>query len=177
MIRVHQPLVLLVAALCCASAGAADLEVELDGVKPRRGEIRAALFDNQRDFEASIRLRAMVKDGEITTGVFTREEDFANEPAATLVLPAQDRRMTLRFTDLQPGTYALALFQDLDGNQRLDIQLGGATTEPWGISNDAGDVGRDPNWDEARFEVPAAGARIVIHLRTSAPARNPPAQR
>jgi uncharacterized protein (DUF2141 family) len=144
---------------------AAELEVDLHGVKPRRGEIRAALFDNQRDFEANIRLRAIVQDGEITTGVFTREEDFSAEPVGSVVVPAEGRQMTLRFPDLPPGVYALALFQDLNGNQRLDMQLGGATVEPWGISNDAGEVGRDPAWEEAKFELPAEGMRIVIHLR------------
>lgn len=144
---------------------AADLTVEVRNVKPRRGEVRAALFDDARSFTAGTRIRAMVKDGEITSGVFTREQDFPREPAATTALPAQGRTLILRFTDLDPGEYAIGVYQDLNGDERLDITLGGLSLEPWGISNDAGSLDADPRWEDARFELPPEGRSLVVHLR------------
>lgn len=54
--------------------------------------------------------------------------------------------MILRFTDLESGEYALGLFQDLNGDEKLDITLVGLSLEPLGLSNDAGNVDRDPRW-------------------------------
>jgi uncharacterized protein (DUF2141 family) len=155
------------AALALLVAGtlqAAELVVEVRNVKPRRGEVRAALFDNKEDFQAATRIRAIVKDGEVTTGVFTRDEDFVRDPVATMRAPAQGRTVTLRFTDIDPGVYALGVYQDLNNDEKLDITLGGLSLEPWGISNDSGDLDADPVWDNARFELPPEGASIVVHL-------------
>jgi uncharacterized protein (DUF2141 family) len=148
-----------------AGTTAADLEVEVRNVKPRRGELRAALFDDAESFEAATKIRAMVSDGQITSGVFTREGDFPRDPVTTIQLPAQGRSMTLRFADLEPGEYALGVYQDINGDEKLDITLGGLSLEPWGISNDAGSLDADPTWDNARFQLPAQGRKIVVNLR------------
>jgi uncharacterized protein (DUF2141 family) len=146
-------------------AAAADLEVEVRNVKPRRGEVRAALFDDAEGFELATKIRAMVSGGQITSGVFTREGDFPRDPVTTIQLPAEGRTMTLRFPDLEPGEYALGVYQDINGDEKLDITLGGLSLEPWGISNDAGSLDADPIWENARFELPAEGRRIVVNLR------------
>jgi ABC-type glutathione transport system ATPase component len=41
------------------------------------------------------------------------------------------------FKDLAPGTYAVSAYQDLNGNQRLDANMVGMPTEPYGFSRDA----------------------------------------
>ncbi len=161
----HRLPVAALLALTACSVSAADLTVELHNVKPKRGEIRAAVFDDQTDFERFTKIRAMVKDGQIASGVFTRDEDFDREPAAIVKTPAQGRIMTLRVPDLAPGVYAFAVFQDLNGTETLDVTLGGMSLEPWGISNDAVHLDADPRWDEAKFTLPPEGLTIVVHLR------------
>jgi uncharacterized protein (DUF2141 family) len=150
--------------LLAAPAAAADLQIEVRNVKPRRGEIRAALFDNAEAFASAVKIRAVVSGGEIVTGVFAREGDFLKDPVDTAVVPVQGRTVTLRFTDLEPGEYALGLFQDLNGDEKLDITLGGLSLEPWGVSNDAGKLDEDPRWEAARFTLPPEGLSMVVHL-------------
>jgi uncharacterized protein (DUF2141 family) len=164
-IRMSATVLALLCAALGATAHAADLEVEVRNVKPRRGELRAALFDSAEDFQAGTKIRAMVSDGQITSGVFTREGDFAREPVTTIQVPAEGRSMTLRIPDLEPGEYALGVYQDINGDEKLDITLGGLSLEPWGVSNDAGSLDSDPRWEDARFQLPAEGGRIVINLR------------
>ena len=153
--------------LIVASTGSpADLEVEVRGVRPRVGEIRAALFDNAHDFSLAIEVRAMVTGtGEISAGVFTREEDFPQPPLQTLTASPTGRTLRLRFSNLEPGEYAVGLYQDLDADNKLDASVGGNTLEPWGISNNPRPEDRAPTWDEAKFTLPADGATIVIDLK------------
>ena len=151
--------------LSAALATAADLTVEVRNVRPRRGEVKAALFDDQRSFAAAVRIRAVLRNGEISSGVFTREEDFQGAPAATVVVPAQARSVTLRFTNLEPGEYALGVYQDLNRDDKLDITLGGLSLEPWTVSNDAVDLDADPKWETAKFVLPPGGLGMVVNLR------------
>jgi uncharacterized protein (DUF2141 family) len=161
------PQLACVAALCVLTGGdvaAADLQVEVRNVKPRRGEVRAALFDNAEAFASAVKIRAVVSEGEIVTGVFTREGDFLKDPVDTAQVPVQGRSVLLRFTDLEPGEYALGVFQDLNGDEKLDITLGGLSLEPWGVSNDAGNVDEDPRWEDVKFTLPPEGRSMVVHL-------------
>ena len=57
------------------------------------------------------------------------------------------------------------MYQDRNGNGRLDTTVVRTTTEPWGISNDPRPKDRAPTWDEAKFKLPAEGAKIIIELR------------
>ncbi len=148
------------------SAYAGDLEVEVRGVKPQGGDVQVALFDNAEDFSLDLEVRAMISgSGEISTGVFAREEDFPRPPAQRVSVSSDAKVVRVRFTDLSPGEYAVALFQDRNGNGRLDMNFAKTPLEPWGMSNDPRPPKRVPTWDDAKFTVPAEGAAIVVNLR------------
>ena len=154
-----------VALAALSGAGrAADLEIEVRNVKPRKGEVRAALFDNEEAFGAAVKIRASVEQGQITTGVFTRDGDFPMEPVDATFVPATGRTVKLRFVDLEPGDYAVGIYQDLNSDERLDITLGGLSLEPWTVSNDAGNLDEDPRWADARFTLPPEGLSMTVHL-------------
>jgi uncharacterized protein (DUF2141 family) len=149
-----------------ALAFGADLEVEVRGVRPGGGEIYAALFDNAETFSLDTEIRATVTEtGQLSAGVFTRDQDFPHPPTRTLQTHPDARVLHLRFTDLTPGEFALGVFQDRNGDNKLDATLGRVPTEPWGISNDPRPTDRPVQWDEAKFTVPSEGASIVILLR------------
>lgn len=86
----------LYACIWIAPVYAADLEVEVRGIKLRKGEIRAALFDNARDFAADVEIRATITaSGEVSAGVFTREEDLPRPPLQTIIAPANANTVRL----------------------------------------------------------------------------------
>jgi uncharacterized protein (DUF2141 family) len=150
--------------LVAATLAAADLEVEVRNVKPRKGQVRAALFDNEQAFSAAVKIRAALDQGEVTSGVFTREGDFPREPVDTAAVPATGKSVKLRFTDLEPGEYAFGVYQDLDSDERLSITLGGVSLEPWTLSNDSGKLDADPQWERAKFTLPPEGLSVTVHL-------------
>ena len=114
-----------------ASAQAATLVVTVSGLADSRGEVGCAVFANEAGFpmETAKALRQM----------------WAQAPATG--------KAECRFTDLPPGRYAVAVSHDLNGNRRLDTNVLGMPTEPWGVSNGAHPKLRAPRFDEAAFVV------------------------
>jgi uncharacterized protein (DUF2141 family) len=144
----------------------ADLEVELRNVRPRGGEVHAAVFDSARVFAAALEIRAAVSDsGELMAGVFTRDSDWPHPPLETQSLPSTARTLRMTFAGLEPGDYAVAAYQDRNGDDKLNATLGRTPLEPWGMSNNPRPPDRPPTWDEAKFTLPAEGARVVIELQ------------
>lgn len=151
-----------------SAAGAtwpADLEVEIQGVRPRAGEIHAALFDRE-GFAVDTEIRAMISpSGEISAGVFTAESQFPRPPVDSLTVPPSSKTLRLTFPSVEPGEYAVGVYQDTNGNGRLDATVAREPTEPWGISNNPRSKDHPVTWDEAKFTLTPEGAKIVIELR------------
>jgi len=103
--------------------------------------------------------------GEISAGVFTGHDEFPRPPVDRVTVTPSARTLRLTFSDLEPGEYAAGVYQDLNGNGRLDATVARNPTEPWGISNNPRPNDRSPTWDEAKFTLPPEGAKIVIELR------------
>ena len=68
------------------------------------------------------------------------------------------------FKNVPAGSYAVLLTHDENDNGKLDTNLVGMPVEGYGFSNNP-QVMRKPTFDEARVDVPAAGAAIDITLR------------
>ena len=148
------------------SAQAADLEIEVRGIKARTGQVHAALFANAEDFAIDLTFRAMVgKDGEIKIGVFTRDDRMPRAPAGVAAAPANATTVSLRMTDITPGTYAVALYHDVNNDGKVDTNFDGKPLEPWGMSNNPQYAGRKLTFDDAKFDLPAEGLRLVIDLQ------------
>ena len=135
----------LIPALCLGAllsplAMAADLTVTVVGVQSNDGQVRVALYDDAHQFP----------QGTI----------FAGQ-----IVPAAKGTVQVQFKNVAPGRYALSAFQDVNSNQRLDSNMMGMPTEPYGFSRDAhGDMG-PPNFDAAVFTVGADKLALTIHLQ------------
>jgi uncharacterized protein (DUF2141 family) len=135
----------LIHTICCAAlltaaqAGAADLTIHVDDVREAGGNILVALYNSAGSF-----LKTTVGTASIA----------AATAANTVVLK-----------DLPAGEYAFAVFHDANSNAKLDKNMFGMPTEPYGFSNNAlGNMG-PPSFEQARFTLPAAGATVRVSLR------------
>jgi uncharacterized protein (DUF2141 family) len=89
--------------------------------------------------------------------------DCAKDPAARrLTVPAGTT--VLRFADLPPGTYAIALFHDENGNGRLDTRFG-VPTEGFGFSNNPRILFGPPSFATARFAVGGTPVAVTVRIR------------
>jgi uncharacterized protein (DUF2141 family) len=83
--------------------------------------------------------------------------------AAQMVEVKSTDPLTLTFSDLKPGTYAVMVMHDENGNGKLDSNMLGIPKEGYGFSNNPR-VMRRPNFDETKFDVKAADISIAVEI-------------
>ena len=99
--------------------------------------------------------------GRVVVAAYTSAESFMRKPAAGAARDATaDTTIKVALCDLADGEVALIVFQDLNGNGKLDRNAVGIPSEPWGTSG-TGNAFGPPTWDATK--VPARG-RVVIAL-------------
>lgn len=125
--------------LLAPAVQAAELTLELSGIKAGKGDLRISLYDSA--------------------------EAFLHQPSRQLTLPASAAAMQVKLGDLPPGQYALSLFQDLNSNKKLDTKLFGIPAEPHGFSNNATGNFGPPTFEAARFSITEAGRTAAVTLR------------
>lgn len=133
---------LSVIAFALASTGlahAAELNVEVAGLKSAKGKVFVA--------------------------VYNRAEDFLKQPMRTATVDAQPGKVKLLIAGLAPGDYAFSVFHDENGNGKLDTNLIGMPVEPYGFSNDASGNYGPPSFKQSLLHLPEAGATAAVNLR------------
>lgn len=130
----------LIAALSSAGVFAGDLTVKLHGIRAQTGLIKVAVVDSQQAWDG--KAAPVQADG----------------------APARAEEASFTFKDLKPGSYAVMITHDENGNGKLDTNIMGIPLEGYGFSNNP-QVMRKPTWDEARFTVADSDVVIDIDLR------------
>jgi len=122
-----------------ATASAADLAVTVDGLRNANGTVRLEIDDSAAAW------------------------DNKAKAFATAEVKAAAGSVAYTFRNIPPGTYGAGVYQDENDNGKLDTNFLGIPKEGYGFSNNL-QIMRKPTFDEARFEVTAQDASIVIHL-------------
>ena len=138
------------AALATATAGTqlsaqragADVTVTVTDMRNTQGVVRACMTNDPERFP--------------------RCRDDAQ--SYRLVVPASEAG-TLRFRNVAPGTYAIALLHDENGNGKADRVLGMMPKEGFGFSRDAKVQMAPPTFEDAAITVGAANQRQTIKMR------------
>lgn len=106
------------------------------------------------------------KQGEIGCALYRSANGFPMDPSKAVQTwqPASPGRVTCRFDGLAPGTYAVALSHDLNGNRITDTNFIGLPKEAWGVTNNGRPSMRAPRFDEAGVAV-AAGETVTQTVR------------
>ena len=133
-------LAVCVAGLSASPVFAADLTVNLEGLRAQSGLVKVALVNS-----------AEAWDGKAA-------------PVQATGAPAKGETAQFTFKDLKPGRYAVMITHDENGNGKLDTNLVGMPVEGYGFSNNPR-VMRKPTWDETRFDVGAGNLAINVELR------------
>ncbi len=80
------------------------------------------------------------------------------------VVPAGET-VSFTFTDVEPGSYAIALLHDENDNGKADRALGMMPKEGFGFSRDAKVRMGPPKFDDAVFEFDGTDAQLTIRMR------------
>lgn len=131
-------LALALSASAFASAGA--LEIEITDIRSTEGQLMVAVHGSAEGWDGK-----------------------APPVAARLHAPTGDSAV-LRFEGLAPGSYAVQVMHDQNGNGKLDANFMGMPIEGYGFSNNP-EVMRKATFEEARIELVEGGTRIQLRLR------------
>ena len=90
------------------------------------------------------------KKGNLLISVYNSAEDYLKKPVKTLTTPADalTKRVVL---ELESGTYAVVIYQDLSSNGKVDRNFFRLPTEPCGFSRDARPKMGPPRYKPASF--------------------------
>ena len=92
------------------------------------------------------------KKGNLLISVYDSAEDYLKKPIKTLTTPvnALTKRVVL---ELESGTYAVVIYQDLNSNGKVDRNFFRLPTEPCGFSRDARPKMGPPRYKPASFSL------------------------
>ena len=134
------------ALLVSAIAGAADLEVVVDGLRSAQGQARVAVHNRVPG--------AAFPDGGVVAAAWRRAGNGA---------------LRFVFADLAPGEYAVAAFHDADVDGELGQNMVGLPTEGFGFSNGATGFMGPPSFDEAAVTVGPKDERVSVAVPIAYP--------
>ncbi|PZR32747.1 DUF2141 domain-containing protein [Caulobacter segnis] len=133
------------AALAAAPAARAqealgDLTLSFPGLATKSGKVLIAVYDSAQGWAAGKAVRVAVAE-------------------------ASDAEPSAKIPALPVGTYAVRVFQDIDGDGKMSTNPFGMPTEPYGFSRDAMGAMGPPTFDAAAFAVKAGANAQTLHLR------------
>jgi uncharacterized protein (DUF2141 family) len=117
------------------------LTIKVTNIKQAKGTMRVAFYKKGSGFP---------KEGSIT---------FAKE---TKVIKAGE--LTLKFTDIPDGEYAIAVFQDKNQNQKIDKNFVGYPTEPFGFSKNFKPKFSEPDFSDCNVVISSNNNSFTIKL-------------
>lgn len=106
--------------------------------------------------------------GVVRACMSTRADIFPKcikDPAAYRVVVPASGKVEIRFANVKPGNYAIALLHDENDNGKADRAMGMMPKEGYGFSRDAPVRMAPPKFAHAVFAVPEGTSRVTIKMR------------
>ena len=107
-------------------------------------------------------------DGEVYCSLFGSADGFPGDSvkaAKTTKSKIENAQAACTFSSVAPGDYAVSVFQDENGNGKLDRNFMGMPKEGVGASNDAAGKFGPPKFDDARFSYKGGPSVLTINVR------------
>ncbi len=103
--------------------------------------------------------------GKLWFAVYRENDDFrAEKPNIYKIVPVTSKNnMTVSF-ELPSGKYAVAVYHDLNNNDKLDKNLIGIPKEPYGFSNNFRPKFAPPKFSDCDFELSPKGKNLIIKM-------------
>lgn len=103
--------------------------------------------------------------GKLVVAIFDSKENFLKKPVSEVFLEiGEDGEANGGFSDLLPGTYAIAAYHDKNDDGKLNTVIV-VPREDYGFSNNARNMFGPPGFKEAAFEMGAEDMEIAFRVR------------
>lgn len=116
-----------------------DLHVVVSGFQSDTGDVKIALSNSESNY--------------------TSKSSAFRGTSATI----ESDKATAVFADLPYGEYAVRVYHDANGNDKLDTNFMGIPKEPYGFSNNVRGTFGPAKWDKAKFDFRMQ--RLTVEIR------------
>ncbi len=99
--------------------------------------------------------------GNLFLAIYKGEENFKgkNNSQAEIIIPVKDKECNHLFKNIPYGNYAIALFHDKNGNEKIDTGLFGIPKEGYGFSN------KSRKYKKASFDLKSEKYEVIIKIK------------
>lgn len=108
------------------------------------------------------------KNGRLLIGWYNSEKSYneKNNPLYKKIVDVgKQSEVSVVFENVPPGKYAVSMFLDENGNNKMDTNFMGIPKEQYGFSNNVLPATRAANFKEASFEITQKPTEISIRLK------------
>lgn len=126
-------------------------------------------FRTETKGSLQITLSNISKTGKINVALYREGEDFPNDKFVVKTQSGEctSAVCTFQFNDLPYGDYAIAIYQDVNANGKLDTGTFGIPTEPFAFSNNFKPKWGGPSFEKCKFEFSQEKQTISISMINS----------
>jgi len=105
--------------------------------------------------------------GSLNCRLFIKPSDFPDgEGILSVRVPIAGPNTSCTFSNVEPGTYAVAVVHDENSDGKLDKNFVGVPSEGYGVSNNKTYALSAPKWDESVFTImPSESKTLQVKLR------------
>lgn len=119
------------------------------------GLVLTSMIINAQDQEGvtiTVTIENVLSDeGQIIGSLHTQDTFMKGPGIQNKSINASTGEVTLTFSDVTPGSFALMMMHDKNGNQRMDFEANGMPKESYATSGDM--AFGPPSFDGSKFEV------------------------
>lgn len=133
-------LLLLIITLRCVAHAQSSVVANINNLKNDEGVCRACLFSNPSSFAALCK------------------------PYDCIAVSVKNKLARAVFKNVQPGSYAVFVFHDVNNNNRMDKNFLGVPKEGYGASNNKLPFAATPHFNENKFEV-NTNNNVLLNIR------------
>ncbi len=102
-------------------------------------------------------------EGSVLGSLHTADTFMKGPGVVNASAPATAGEVTLTFTDVAPGTFAIMVMHDANDNKQMDFEASGMPKESYGTSGEMNLYG-PPSFNSAQFEVTVEDQEIRIRM-------------
>ena len=95
------------------------------------------------------------REGAISVGLYTSAESFPETEKSFngRIMKVTGEKAVATFEDIPAGTYAIAVFHDINSNSKLDTNFLGIPKEGYAFSNNVSGTFGPPDFEDASFKL------------------------
>jgi uncharacterized protein (DUF2141 family) len=101
----------------------------------------------------NVTINGLKKQGVVMVGLYNKSDNFGNPKNTFKIIKsnAASSDIQVKFSEIPNGEYAIAIFQDLNQNGKLEKNFIGKPTEPYAFSNNVKPVFSAPTFEDCKF--------------------------